>query len=63
MHRDAEWRVTWFPPEQKQVQRRGSESVVRALARDHAQWHPIIESRYVVVTDWQMVDESGPTHQ
>lgn len=51
----TQWAVSWFPPEGDKV-RIGTESQIRAIAAREAEWNPIVQSRVVVIPDWQTVE-------
>jgi hypothetical protein len=52
---ETQWRVVWFPPEGDAFMS-GPEAKVRAKARREREWNPIVESRTVVVADWETVE-------
>lgn len=54
-HIMIEWRVTWFPYDRDRVTRTGTESYVRKLADEHAEFNPIIETRKLIAEDWVIV--------
>lgn len=54
---ETQWRVTWFPPDRKDVVRTGSERQVRYMAKQNAAFAPIIEAREIVVGDWKIVED------
>lgn len=57
MAEEVQWRVVCIPPYEKDSTRVGSESLVRGIAAERAEWSPIIERRTVVTTDWEAADK------
>lgn len=56
---EIQWRVTYFPPDRKEVVRTGTERQVRKIAQGQEPWHPIIETRTIVISEWE--EDPGPS--
>lgn len=57
---ETQWRVIWFPPDRKDVIRTGNERQVKKMAELHADFAPIIETRRIVVGQWETFDPDAP---
>lgn len=57
---EVQWKVTWFPPDRSDVVRIDNEKRIRYIAKQQADWNPIIEKRTIVVSPWETVDLDAP---
>jgi len=55
MMTETEWKVTWFPDDKDHVVRSArSKKHAHEIADKHEMFNPLIESREVVVGDWEI---------
>lgn len=48
----TEWRVSWTDPQGEKV-RKGTEAEVKRIAQRNHEWEPVIESRVIMVGEWE----------
>ena len=55
MMTEIEWKVTWFPDDKDHVAKMAEDREhAQEIADRHEQFNPIIESREVVIGDWEI---------
>lgn len=56
-----QWQVRWEGPIGREVKRNGTEAQVRFVARQHAEFQPVIEKRTITVGQWRNPDAPEPS--